>query len=149
MASDTLVFSARAAMAHSILEQVGRDCPSWRQTNLLVSSLERKIEKFRERFGFIELERALGGKLSKSRQRAMGAELTKLNQQTKKLKASLNKTMEEGFYKEYPNSSATPRRVRRALVGANKQFEMAVRRATTQFRTKVLAAAAAKKELSK
>jgi hypothetical protein len=134
MANDTYIFMVRAALAKTVLEKLPRQCPSWRNTNLQIASLERMAGKFYKRFG--------GGKASKRRRKAMGAEITKLNKRAKKLAASLNKTLEEGYYKEHPDSRMSRGALRREIAEANREWEGVVREANESFKRKVLSPSA-------
>jgi hypothetical protein len=133
MASDIFVFRVRVAVARHILEKVNPECASWRDTNLQIASLERKVEKFRKRFDLTDAASVLGGEISKKKLKAMGEAHAKLNQQAKKLKASLNKTLEESFFKDYPDAEVTPRAVRRSVAGASQIFEKVVYEATQRY----------------
>jgi hypothetical protein len=134
MASDTLMFTVRVWAARHFLERLPRDCPNRRDTNLQTSKLERMVEKFQKRFWPAQMEEMLGGAVSKARKKEMGEELAKLNEQAKKLKASLSKTIEEGFYIRNPESSITPREFRRMFAVSERDFEKVIAEATRLHR---------------
>jgi len=145
MAGETYVFTVRAVVSRWVLEKIPRDCPSWYYTNLQIAALERSVEKFKKRFWVSKAASVLGGKISKKRRKAMGDALRRLNQQAKKLRALLSKTLEESFQKQYPRVPA--RAIRRKLAGANKQFEKTISEIVKEDRAKVLAAVAQPKGL--
>lgn len=138
MAGDTLMFSVRVAATRYFLEKLPRECKNWRDTNLQASKMERMVEKFHKRFWPVQAAKILGGgDVSRARKKEMGDELAKMGEQHKRLKASLAKTVEEGFYIRNPKTEITPRQFRRLLAENNRDFEKVIIEATKRRRNRL------------
>ena len=134
MATDTTKFLVRISASRIVLGKLPRECKNWRDTNLQICALERMVEKFNKRFWMVEVTPVLGGKVSKNKQKELGSAFSALNLQDRKVRDSLHKTLEEGYYKEYPDATVTPKQLRRLLVETHREFEQFLLKATEGFR---------------
>lgn len=145
MASDTTKFRVRVAASRVVLSKLPRECPSWYNANLKIAALERAVEKFYKQFWVLDVAPVLGGKVSEKKKKKAGDALAVLNEKDKKAREALNKTLEEAFFKKYPDK-VTPKQYRRLMVDTHREYEKFLASTAQDLKKKALASALASLE---